>query len=185
MKRNETLLELLLELQTLDRVPRMGFVLRGVAEPESVAEHCWHLAFLVWALAPELPGLDLTRALELALVHDLAEVRTGDMPRVAHRYFADGSREGAEREVVGEVLGPLAARAGELLAEYRAAETLEARLVKACDKLQLMVKVAAYGRWGSRGLDEFWVNPDNFADYGVEAVRDLFEELREKHRPRP
>lgn len=183
MKRNDTLLELLLELQTLDRVPRMGFVLRGVAEPESVAEHGWHVAFLVWALGDCLPGLDLARALELALVHDLAEVRTGDIPWVAARYYAEGAKEAAERGVFEEVLGPLAGRAGELLSEYRAAESPEARLVKACDKLQLILKVAAYERWGARGLGEFWENPANFRDYGLEPVRELFAELREKHGP--
>lgn len=183
MKRNDTLLDLLLELQVLDRVPRMGYLLRGVSDPESVTEHSWHLAFLVWALAPKVPGLDLLRALELALVHDLAEVRTGDLPRVAKRYFAPGTQEAAEREVIGELLGPLGDRAAELMAEYRAAETLEARLVKACDKLQLMVKVAAYERWGAGWLAEFWDNPENFPELGVDAVRELFEELREEYGP--
>jgi len=185
VKRNETLLELLLELQTLDRVPRMGFVLRGVPEPESVAEHGWHVAFLVWAVGARVDGLDLARALEIALVHDLAEVRTGDIPLVASRYYAEGAKEEAERGVFEEVLGPLAGRAGELLAEYRAAESLEARLVKACDKLQLILKVAAYERWGSRGLGEFWENPGNFKDYRIGPVRELFEELRAKHGPPP
>lgn len=183
MTRNESLLELLVELQLLDRVPRMGFVLGGVADPESITEHSWHVAFLVWALGPRVPGLDLLRALEIALVHDLAEVRTGDLPRVAKRYFADGTQEAAEREVIDELSGPLAERTGELMAEYRAAETPEARLVKACDKLQLMIKVAAYERWGAGWLREFWDNPENFPELGIDAVRELFEELKEEHGP--
>lgn len=183
MRANETLLELLLELQTLDRVPRMGYLLRGVSDPESITEHTWHVAFLVWALGPRVPGLDLLRALEIALVHDLAEVRTGDLPRVAKRYFAAGAQEAAEEEVIDELLGPLAGRAAELMAEYRAAETPEARLVKACDKLQLMVKVAAYERWGAGWLGEFWDNPENFPELGIDVVRELFEELRAAHGP--
>lgn len=184
MRRNETLLETLLELQVLDRVPRMGYLLRGVSDPESITEHSWHVAFLVWILGLRMPGLDRLRALEIALVHDLAEVRTGDLPRVANRYFAEGAKESAEREVMTELFGPSAERSDELLAEYRAAETLEARLVKACDKLQLMLKVAAYERWGARGLAEFWENEDNFPDLsadGIEPVRELFEELRRRH----
>lgn len=178
MRRNETLLELLLELQTLDRVPRMGYVLRGVPDPESISEHSWHVVFLAWSLAARIPEVDPGRAMELALVHDLAEVRTGDLPMVAKRYFAEGTKEDAERSVVDELTGPLAGRAGKLLAEYRAAETPEARLVKACDKLQLMLKVAVYERWGARGLTEFWDNPENFRDYGFPVVRELYEELR-------
>ena len=184
MHRNHTLLEALLELQTLDRVPRMGFLLRGVSDPESVAEHTWHVAFLVWALAGRVEGLDAGRAMEIAMVHDLAEVRTGDLPRVAGRYYAEGAKEAAEGEVIDELLGPLAERGGELAAEYRAAESLEARMVRACDKLQLMIKVAAYEGWGATGLKEFWDNPANFPDYGIEAVRELFEELRSRRAPR-
>lgn len=184
MRRNETLLETLLELQVLDRVPRMGYLLRGVPDPESITEHSWHVAFLVWTLGLRVPGLNRLRALEIALVHDLAEVRTGDLPRVANRYFAAGAKESAEREVMAELFGPFAGRADELMAEYRAAETAEARLVKACDKLQLMLKVAAYERWGAGGLKEFWDNEENFpdlSDTGFEPVKELFEELRRMH----
>jgi len=58
--------------------------------------------------------------------------------------------------------------------------TPEARLVKACDKLQLMLKVAVYERWGTGALAEFWDNPDNFPDGGFAVVQELFEELRQR-----
>lgn len=184
MRRNEHLLDLLLEAQTLDRVPRAGYVLRGVAEPESVSEHCWHVVFLVWALGPrvaaEWPGFDTFRAMEIALVHDLAEMRVGDLPRTANRYFPEGAKKQAERRAMEDILAPLPARAQELYAEYEAAESAEARLVKACDKLQLMVKVAVYEGWGAAGLKEFWQNPENFPDGGFVPVRELFEELRQR-----
>ena len=56
----------------------------------------------------------------------------------------------------------------------------EARLVKACDKLQLMLKVAVYERWGTGALAEFWDNPENFPDGGFPVVREIFEELRQR-----
>jgi putative hydrolase of HD superfamily len=180
MRRNETLLDLLLEMQALDRVPRMGYLLRGVSDAESVAEHSWHVAFLVWALAPRIPEVDAARALEIALVHDLAELRIGDLPRLTARYFPAGAKAAAESAVIAEVLAPLGDRAQALYAEYQAGASPEARLVKACDKLQLMLKVAVYERWGEGGLSEFWGNPDNFPDGGFAAVRELFEELRRR-----
>ena len=42
---NENLLDVLLELQALDRVPRMGYLLRGVSDPESIAEHSWQTKY--------------------------------------------------------------------------------------------------------------------------------------------
>lgn len=180
MRPNETLLDLLLELQILDRVPRSGYVLRGVGRPESVSEHSWHVVFLVWALGPRIEGLDVARAVEIALVHDLAELRVGDLPRTASRYFPDGAKREAERAALEEILAPLPERAQALFAEYQAGETLEARLVKACDKLQLMIKVTVFESWGARGLAEFWENPDNFPAGDLEPVRQVFEDLRRR-----
>lgn len=180
MRPNESLLDVVLELQSLDRLPRAGYVLRGVPEPESVTEHSWHVLFLVWALGRRLPEVDTARAVEIALVHDLAELRIGDLPRTSGRYFPEGAKAAAEAAAMEEILAPLPARARELYAEYQAAETPEARLVKACDKLQLMVKVAAYERWGAAGLAEFWDNPENFPDGGFAPVRELFDELRRR-----
>lgn len=180
MRRNESLLDLVLELQSLDRLPRAGYVLRGVTDPESVTEHSWHVLFLVWALGRRLPEVDVGRAVEIALVHDLAELRIGDLPRTASRYFPAGAKNVAESAAMEEILAPLPPEARQLYAEYQAGSTPEARLVKACDKLQLMLKVAAYERWGAGGLAEFWDNPDNFPDGGFAPVRELFEELRRR-----
>jgi putative hydrolase of HD superfamily len=178
MKANRTLLDVFLEAQVLDRVPRSGFLLRGVAEPESVTEHCWHVLFLVWTLGARIEGIDLFRAVEIALVHDLAELRIGDLPRTSSHYFPEGAKKAAEAAAMADVLAPLPERAFQLYEEYQQGKTPEALLVKACDKLQLMIKVAVYERWGTGALAEFWDNPDNFPDGGFPVVRDLFEELR-------
>lgn len=181
MRRNESLLETLLELQILDRVPRSGWMLRGVAEPESVSEHNFHVVFLVWALGSRLPELDLSRAIELAIVHDLAEVRLGDLPRTAARYLPAGVKHEAERQALAELLAPLGRRGDDVYAEYRLKATPEARLVAACDKLQLMLKVTLYEEWGSAGLAEFWGNADNFPDDEFAPIAELVAALRERH----
>lgn len=184
MRRNDSLLETLLELQILDRVPRSGWMLRGVAEPESVSEHNFHVVFLVWALGARIPGVDLPRAVELAIVHDLAEVRLGDLPRTAARYLPAGVKHDAERQALAELLAPLGRRGDELYAEYRDKATPEARLVAACDKLQLLLKVTLYEEWGAGGLAEFWNNPENFPDDELAPVAELVAALRERHAAR-
>ena len=190
MRRNHNLVDLFLELQILDRVPRSGFVLRGVHDPESVTDHCWHVLFLVWALGARIEGIDLHRAVEIALVHDVAELRVGDLPRTASHYFPEGAKKSAEMAAMEDVLAPVADRAMDLYREYQDGTTPEARLVKACDKLQLMLKVAVYERWGTGALTEFWDNPDNFPDGGFAVVKEVFEELRARRnadalRPEP
>lgn len=177
-KTHQELLDLLLELQALDRVPRSGYSMRGMVNPESVSEHTFHIVFLAWSLVRELPELDALRVLELALVHDLPEVRTGDLPRTATPYFPPGAKAAAELQVARELLAPLGERASDLLAEYQAGETPEARFVSVCDKLQLLVKVAAYQRWGTGNLQELAATIDRFDDGGFEPVRRLVEQLR-------
>lgn len=174
------LLDLLLEVQALDRVPRTGFLLRGVADAESVAEHAWQVAFLVWTLAARVDGLDRGRAVQMALVHDLAELRLGDLPMTAARLLPDGAKAEAERRALAELLGPLDEAGRDLAAEYLEGRSPEARFVRACDKLQLMVKVAAYEAWGAAGLAEFWDDPRNSPDGGFELIRDLHAALRER-----
>jgi putative hydrolase of HD superfamily len=179
---NDNLLDFLLELQVLDRVPRMGFLLRGVARPESVAAHSWHVAFLVWILGVQMPEIDAAHALELALIHDLAEARLGDLPRTTGRYLPRDAKHDAERLLLGEMAGPEADRIVALLDEYQRGESPEARLVKACDKLQLMIKIHAYERWQEGALTEFWDNEDNFPDGGFPQVRELFAALQQRRR---
>jgi putative hydrolase of HD superfamily len=177
MHTNDTLLDLLLESQALDRVPRFGYLVRGVDNAESVAEHSWHVVFLVWTLADRIPGIDRARALDLAIIHDLAELRLGDLARTATRYFPAGAKQHAESAAMSEILQPLPEKTHKLLDEYHEAQTAEARLVKACDKLQLMIKVAVYESWGALGMTRFWDNPENFYDGGFDQVRKLYEEL--------
>ena len=74
--------QLLSRMETFIRlkdVLRSGWELRGISQPESVADHSWGTAMLCLLLAP--PELDRARTVAIALVHDLAEVETGDIPR--------------------------------------------------------------------------------------------------------
>jgi putative hydrolase of HD superfamily len=182
---NPSLLDLLLELQTLDRVPRSGYFLRGISDCESVSEHTFHLAMLVWFLAGEEPAVDRARAVELALMHDLAELRIGDLPRTATTYLPADVKHAAERRAAADILAPADPRANALYEEYEEGETAEARFVRACDKLQLMIKVTVYESWGHRGLAEFWGNPANFPKSEFASIERLFRSLQERATARP
>lgn len=180
MQPNVDLLDLLLEVQLLDRIPRVGYLLSGVSDPESVTEHTWHVAFTVWVLSESIPGIDRLRALEIAMVHDLAELRTGDIPRTASRYLPVEAKEEAEDASIEEILAPLPEKMRLLWREYRAGQTAEARLVKACDKLQMMLKVHLYEGQGHAGVTRFWENPANSPDLGFPVVEEIFTELKKR-----
>ena len=176
--RKGDLLELLEELQSLDKVPRLGYAQRGVPDPESVSEHSFHVVFLVWALSADLPELDRFRAVEMALVHDLAEVRFGDLPRTAAHYLPSGAKDTAELAAVTDLLAPLGSESASLLREYQERQTLEARFVSICDKLQLLIKAGVYRKWRAGAVDEFLDALDGFDDGGFEPVRKVVDQLR-------
>ena len=182
MSSSDDLLDLLDELQSLDRVPRLGYAQRGVREPESVAEHLFHVVFLVWALAPRVEGLDVGRAVDLALVHDLAEVRFGDLPRTAAHYLPAGAKASAEAAAFRDLAAPLGPDRAALLDEYQAGTSREARFVAVCDKLQLLVKASVYERWGAGDVGEFLGALDSFDDGGFAPVGELVESLRQRRR---
>jgi putative hydrolase of HD superfamily len=168
-------LAFLREYNSLEGVLREGWVMSGVPDPEDVAAHSAGVgvAALLIADRMEVP-VDRGRLLAMALLHDLGEARTGDIPLVRKTAADDVIEHAAADAMVADL--PAAWR--QALAEYRAQETAEARIVKAADKLQMMAKVLAYEAEGRGDLSRFWGNPRNFHDAGLPAARALFEAVR-------
>ncbi|MGK0219932.1 MAG: putative hydrolase of HD superfamily, partial [Planctomycetota bacterium] len=101
-------LEALLDLIPLDHMPRTGWVVRGIPEPESVAGHILGASHLAMALAPKIdPPVDLGRLLCLILVHDAPEASCGDLPRPAANHLPPGAKATMERGVAQELLGSI------------------------------------------------------------------------------
>ena len=197
----ESALDALLEAYALKDERRTGWQLRGVDEPESVAAHAWGVAYLVLALGDrfreDLPGLDLDRALRLAVVHDVAEAETGDIATRADS-TADtvdrDAKETAERAAMAGLAGPLPDRVRDALEAYESRESPEAVFVKECDLLDVCLQAVVYER-GDR-YDPADGDPDAFREYDdldeffvtteprlrTETGRALFARLRDRYR---
>lgn len=158
------MLKTLIELQRLKRLDRTGWTLRGLPNgTESVAAHSFGVGVTAMLLADEVKArgleVDCERVLRMALVHDWAETRVGDMPRTAAEYFGADARKTAETLAFADVVNELGTAAAEyktLYQDYEQRDRLEARLVKAADVIDLLVQALALERAGARGLDEFW-----------------------------
>jgi len=160
---NNPVLSVLVELQRLKRLERTGWSLRGMpAGTESVAAHSFGVSVTAMLLADELiskgVSIDVERVLRMALLHDWAEARVGDMPRTAITYFGATARKRAESAALIDIVQDLdnRERYQDLYEDYESRKKLEARLVKAADVIDLLVQVLALERAGARGLDEFW-----------------------------
>ena len=141
----------LLEALRLKELPRAGWARVGVQSPESVAAHSWGVAWLVLALCP--PHLDRGRALAIAILHDLAEVRVGDLTPQDGVPKAEKARR--EREaLVGMVAALPNAEALTALAEEYGVSP-EGRFVKALDKLDMLLQARRYSEAQGVDTEEF------------------------------
>ena len=171
-------------LATLKLLPRIGWLQRGVAHPESIAEHTFGVATLALLVGDSVPGLDRGKLLAIALLHDLAEALLGDLPASARRLIGAEAKHAAERRAVGELFAALP-NCEEYLAlwdEYANGASPEARLVKGLDRIEMLAQALDYERAGSHNMAEFWENGD--ASWGDEfpALRALASELFERRR---
>ncbi len=178
------LLELLGYGNQLKRTPRTGWSQRGIAQAESVAAHSYGVAYTVLMLArivDEVVLLD--RALAMAVLHDLPEALTTDIPTPAWQYLPAGVKTAVERKAMEKIMGQ-SAQAVETLAlweELRANETAEARLVHDADGLDMFLQAFVYEQQtGNRQLAEFWSKPRSFHFAEAQALYDELRSLRKQ-----
>jgi 5'-deoxynucleotidase YfbR-like HD superfamily hydrolase len=187
------MLATLIELQRLKRLERTGWTLRGLPNgTESVAAHSFGVSVAAMLLADEIQArgtaIDCEKVMRMALLHDLAETRVGDMPKTAVIYFGSEARRKAEIAAFADVVAATGIAKDHyqgLYEEYEARESLEARIVKAADVVDLLVQAWALERGGARGLEEFWeVATSDFSLEGTprEVVSEILSQLLEARR---
>jgi putative hydrolases of HD superfamily len=143
------------EAGVLKRVRRSGWLLAGVREPESVAEHSWRTALIAFVLAT-LEGADPFRTATLAVWHDTGESRSGDLPSVGRAYV----QAAPEVQIAADQVEGFPPELGEairsLIAEYEERDTPEARLARDADKLECLLTAREYQAQGIADA-EAWV----------------------------
>ena len=166
------------QIHPLDRVDRAGYVLRGVPDPESVSAHSHFVALLTLLFVDEYPELfDRERALTMALIHDLPEAILMDIPVPACDGEFRVAKHHAEQAILEQLMRGFPEKYAEFHRDLCEGRTPEAKLVRALDKAQMMLKIIMYQKEGCGRLSEFWVNARNFEDYGCQPVSDLFNAL--------
>ncbi|KKP69204.1 MAG: Hydrolase (HAD superfamily) [Candidatus Moranbacteria bacterium GW2011_GWE1_35_17] len=145
---------------------------------ESTAEHSWRLALMIFMLADELKlEIDVSRAVKIALVHDLAEALTGDIDAIliAEGKISKEEKEIQEARAVEKIQQTLPALVGKeitaLQNEYNENKTREAKFVKALDKIETLTQLAESGY-------KIYDKPEFIANYADKAVGE-FPELLE------
>lgn len=132
-------LEFLRAAEQLKNVTRTSWTSKG--NRESVAEHTWRLCLMAVVFEQEFRSVDVARLIKMCVIHDLGEGIHGDISAVEQA--PEGKAE-AERKDLLELLEPLPpstrAQIVALWDEYETAESAEARIAKALDKLETIMQ---------------------------------------------
>lgn len=137
----------LFEAGHLKHIPRSGWQLLGITQPETVAEHSFRVGLVGIALAA-LEGADPGRTAALCLMHDVHESRIGDVPSVGRAYVTTAVPEAVTAHQTSGMPDEIAKVFQELTAEYEATETLESKVAHDADKVETLLQAAEYGTQG-------------------------------------
>jgi len=141
-------------LHKLKNLPRSGWVKKGVAKPESVAEHSYSLAMLIVLYVQRFKtDIDLNRALLMALLHDVGEIVIGDI--TPHDNVGKDEKYQQEAEALQTILRENGLEGlFPLWEEFEERTTPEAKLVTQLDKMDAYLQARQY-QLDQAGLDEF------------------------------
>ncbi len=129
--------EFLFEAGMLKKTPRTGFQFLG-SGAESVADHSFRTTILGYVLATMENGADIDKTVRMCLFHDLPEARTGDHNYVNKKYVAVNE----EKAILDQTRDlPFGKDIVKLTHEFNAASTLEARIAKDADQLDLILEL--------------------------------------------
>ncbi len=137
----------LYEMGLLKRVKRAGWLVAGVANPETIAEHTFRTAIIGYVLAM-LEGADPAKTVLLCLFHDTQETRTGDVAYVGRRYVTTAPNVEVTSDQVANFPLAIGDAVQSLVGEYEARTSLEAKIAKDADKLECLVQAREYQAQG-------------------------------------
>jgi putative hydrolase of HD superfamily len=161
---------------------------------ESSAEHSWSVAMMTWTLADIVATemetqLDQTKMLKMALIHDLVEIEAGDVAawKAEDRQAVSKHEVEAIEHIAVRYIPDQTSEMRQLWLEHEARQSLESKVVKACDQLcPLIYRLVFDNSYMNTGvtrqiLDDLFLPIVSFSKVTTELYQLLADELDAKH----
>lgn len=204
------LLNFLIEVGKLKRMPRRGWIINQIKNPESIAEHIFRAVIMSWVLGGQKGRLNIERLLKIALVHDLCEIYAGDitpydsiLPRSKKKLkelmktwprFSNKEKQRKvlekykiERKCLGKLISKLPSKLKKeilhLWLDYERGLTPEGRFFRQADRLENFLQAYEYWKeYKNPPLGPWWLWAREFFDdpFLLEFVRDLEKKFHQK-----
>ena len=120
----------------------------------NLAEHHFRMFWIAMIIAAQEGDVDTGKIAKMVLVHDIAESRTGDVDYLARQYVERNEELGIRDMLANTAIEK------EFLAlwqEYETRETIEAKIVKDADNLDVDFELAEIAERGSKLVDARWL----------------------------
>ena len=144
----------------------------------NLADHHFRVFWIAMIIAAHEKSVDTGKIAKLALLHDITESRTGDVDYLSRQYVQRNEELAAQDMLAGTSIEK---EFYELWEEYETRTTLESRIVKDADNLDVDFELAEQASSGSP-LQEEWKSNRAFVAkeklYTKTAQR-MFDELME------
>lgn len=135
--------DFLFEIGSLRNVPRAWQQVM-TARVQNISEHSFRMTMIAWIIAMKEKA-DVSKVIQMSLLHDIGESRTGDIAAM-HRGYTTRDEELAEAHIFSGTT--FEKETLELLDEYNSRETLEAKIVKDADNLDVDLELKELARVG-------------------------------------
>jgi putative hydrolase of HD superfamily len=135
----KNIVNLLFKARILKNIPRSGYHFLGAGK-ESVAEHSFSVSFIAFVMSQMEPDVDALKLIAMCLVHDLPEAKTGDLNYVQKKYVTTDENKAVE-DITRNL--PFGSSLADLINEFNANRSLEAKLAHDADQLALILDLKA------------------------------------------
>lgn len=136
-KTNKQVVNFLFEVGILAKTPRSGFHFLGTGD-QTVAEHINRVSYIGYLLALMDGKVDLSKVLQMCLLHDISETRISDLNYV-HQKYVERKEHEAHVDITNSV--PFGERMYTLITEYEERKSPESLIVKDADNLEWIMSL--------------------------------------------
>jgi len=182
-------LNFLIEVGKLKTMPRMGWVLRKINNPETIAAHTFRMTLMAWILCYQ-KKINVNKALKMSLIHDLCEVYAGDTtpfdnipsgkrkreffnewPRLSkkekEKFFLNKYKKEnkALKKITSSLPKKLKKEIMGLWNEYENGSTQEGRFVRQLDRVENLLQAFEYWKEGKKfKIEPWWIQIEELVD---------------------
>jgi putative hydrolase of HD superfamily len=159
-------------LRLIDRMWRRFHTTRFA----NLADHHFRVFWIAMIIASHEKAADTGRIAKMALLHDIAESRAGDVDYLARQYVERNENLAIEDMLLGTGIEE---EFHTLWEEYEKTESLESKIEKDADNLDVDFELAEQAADGSR-LKELWQSNRRFVAKSklyTETAKQIFDQL--------